>query len=56
MLNHAVEFYKTLFSAESDRGVRLGGEFWDEEDKVTSQENELLEAPFSEEEIKTAAF
>jgi hypothetical protein len=27
MLNHAVEFYKTLFSSEPDRGVRLGGDF-----------------------------
>ena len=56
MLEHAVLFYKNLFGFEESLGVKLGEDFWDEGDKVTSQENELLEAPFSEEEIRLAVF
>jgi len=56
MLEHAVLFYKNLFGFEESLGVKLGEKFSDEGDKVTSQENELLEAPFSEEEIRLAVF
>lgn len=56
MLNHAVDFYKNLFAQEQNLGVHLDSNFWGEEDKVTSTENELLEAPFTEEEIKEAVF
>jgi len=56
MLEHAVLFYKNLFGFEESLGVKLGENFWDEGDKVTSQENELFEAPFSEEEIRLAVF
>jgi hypothetical protein len=56
MLSHAVDFYKNLFGSELDSGVKLDENFWSEEDKVTSEENELLTAPFSEEEIKVAIF
>ena len=56
MLEHAVLFYKNLFGFEESLGVKLGENFSDEGDKVTSQENELLEAPFSEEEIRLAVF
>ena len=56
MIDHVVDFYKSLFGVEENLGVRLGDNFWEEEDKITPSENELLEAPFSEEEIKTAVF
>jgi len=56
MLNHDVDFYKTLFGQEPRTGVSLDENFWEEEDKLTSAENELLEAPFSEAEIKAAVF
>jgi len=56
MLTHAVEFYKNLFGSEQESGVRLDEDFWSSEDRVTIQENELLEAPFSEEEIRIAIF
>jgi len=56
MFSHAVDFYKNLFGAVEDLGVHLGVKFWDEEDKVTTSEHELLEAPFTEDEIKTAIF
>jgi hypothetical protein len=55
MLSHAVDFYKNLFGAEV-LGIHLGENFWEEEDKVTAAENELLEASFTEEEIKAAIF
>jgi hypothetical protein len=45
MLEHVLLFYKNLFGCEESLGVKLGEDFWDEGDKVTSQENELLEAP-----------
>jgi len=56
MLKHVVDFNKTLFGGEPDSGVKLDDDFWDEEDKITVSENELSEAPFSEEEIRSAVF
>jgi hypothetical protein len=38
------------------KNVTLGADFWSEEDKITAEENELLEAPFSVKEIKEAVF
>lgn len=52
MLDHAVDFYKNLFGLEETFGLKLNDNFWEEEDKATDSENELLEAPFTEEEIK----
>ena len=50
MLNHREGFYKHLF-------VRKIQEFiWEEGDKVTDSKNELLEAPFTKEEIKNGVF
>jgi hypothetical protein len=54
MVKHAVQFYKTLFGKEQRENISLEEDFWDEVDKITVEENELLEAPFSEEEIKKA--
>ena len=54
MLNHAVEFYKILFAEEEDLGVSLDESFQEPEDLVTISENEMLECPFSEEEIRVA--
>lgn len=54
--NHAVDFYKSLFGREPDTNVKLDADFWDEDEKVSYVENELLEAPFTEEEIKVAVF
>ena len=56
MLSHPVDFYKNLFGAEEELRVHLGENFWEEEDKVTTSENELLEASFTEDEIKAAIF
>jgi hypothetical protein len=56
MLKHAVQFYKTLFGKEVRENIKLGAEFWSEEDKVIPKENLGLEASFTNEEIKEAVF
>lgn len=56
MLKVAAEFSKNLFGFESNLDFHLGEDFWREEDKVSTAENTLLEAPFTEEEIKEAIF
>jgi hypothetical protein len=57
MINHAMDFYKNLFGKEQ-RSIRLEDDFWGEEERerVTAEENEALEAEFSEEEIRKAIF
>lgn len=51
-----MDFYKNLFGEEEHLGVHLGDNFWEEGDKVSICENELLEAPLTKEEIKNAIF
>jgi hypothetical protein len=48
MLKHAVKFYKTLFGTEPKENIRIGEDFWEEDELVTAEENAMLEAPFSE--------
>jgi hypothetical protein len=54
MLEHAKGFYKALFGSDLRKNIRLDHDFWNEEDKVRMEKNEMLEADFSEEEIKKA--
>jgi hypothetical protein len=56
MLKHAVSFYKDLFGKEEDSGVSLGEDFWEVGEKVSEEENNVLEAPFSEAEVREAVF
>ena len=56
MLSVASEFYKKLFAQEDKVDISLGSHFWDPEDMVTSEENETLQQPFTEEEIRQAIF
>jgi hypothetical protein len=56
MLNYAVDFYKTLFGDEPISEVKLDENFEGLEDKVTVDENKMLEASFTEKEIKTAIY
>jgi hypothetical protein len=56
MIRIATDFYKNLFAKEMDEDVKLDLNFWDEEDLVTQEENNSLDAPFTEEEIKKAIF
>ena len=50
----ATNFYKNLFGFEPKPNIHLDDHFWSEEERVTEAENEILERPFSEEEIKEA--
>jgi hypothetical protein len=54
MLKHVVAFYKNLFGEEASEGLKLDEDIWEVEEKVTSEENQILEAQFSVEEIKEA--
>jgi hypothetical protein len=56
MLKHTMEFYKNLFREESKEGISIGKDFWDVLDKISPNENEVLEADFSGEEIKRVVF
>jgi hypothetical protein len=49
-------FYKSLFGREESSEVRLEDDFWLEEEMITSSENDLLEADFTEEEVREAVF
>jgi hypothetical protein len=51
-----VDFYKKLFAAEKTEGVLLCTDFWEEEDLVKQEENDYLDVPFSESEIRDAVF
>jgi hypothetical protein len=54
MMKIAVEFYKEFFRKKDRGNVSLGYNFWENGEKVTQEENDLLYAPFSIEEIKYA--
>ena len=56
MLDVATSFYKNLFGTEDKLNVHLGPSFWEEDDLVTNEENDLLQRNFFEEEIKEAIF
>lgn len=45
MMKVVVDFYKDLFKREDRGNVTLREDFWDERDKVTVEENEMLTAP-----------
>jgi hypothetical protein len=54
MLTHAVSFYKKLFGKEPRSDLKLGEDFWEDDERVSMEENDMMEADFSEEEILTA--
>jgi hypothetical protein len=54
MIKHAVGFYKKLFGKEARSNIKLASDFWAEAEKVTPDENLVLEAELSEEEILRA--
>jgi mannosylglycoprotein endo-beta-mannosidase len=56
MLKIAVDYYRKLFGKEEKMDVSLMDSFWEPEDMVTEEENMILDAPFTEEEIKEAVF
>ena len=56
MLKVASDFYKDLFNKENPSGFSLQSNFFSASEKVSPAKNELLEAPFSETEVKEAIF
>jgi uncharacterized glyoxalase superfamily protein PhnB len=56
MLTHAMEFYRKLFGTESKENIKLSEDFWSEDEKITKEENEALEAELTEDEIRRAVF
>lgn len=56
MMRITVDFYKNLFAKNPNPAFKLGQDFWEEEDKVSRNENELLIAPFTKTKIKEAIF
>jgi hypothetical protein len=51
MLKVAVDFDKELLKAENRGSMSLDDNFWEADELVTSEENDVLQEPFSEEEI-----
>jgi hypothetical protein len=47
IVSHALEFYKALFGEEQRCNFRLDEGFWQEEEKISPEENLLLEVNFS---------
>jgi hypothetical protein len=56
MRRHAVEFYKTLFWKEDRVNIKMEEDFWSADELVSPEENEMLEASFTEAEIKQAIY
>jgi hypothetical protein len=54
MVDHARQFYKTLFWEELRANIKLDEEFWEVVERVTQEENDILEAEMTEEEILQA--
>jgi hypothetical protein len=56
ILEHAIEYYKTLFGPSEKPLFDLDPDCWKHEEKVTEEENEALTKPFSLEELRVAIF
>jgi hypothetical protein len=54
MLTHAMSYYKRLFGKKERNNVNLRDDFWEEDEKVSMEENQILESEFTEEEIFNA--
>ena len=56
MLKVSCDFYKDIFKKEPRNGCKLSNNFFSEDEKVKSPENDMLEVGFIEAEIKKAVF
>jgi hypothetical protein len=54
MPEHVMGFYNKLFGKEAKSNIRLAPDFWEGEERVTSEDNLRLEGEFLEEEILKA--
>ena len=56
ILEHATAYYKDLFSPAEKPLFKLSTDTWDEQEKVTKEENDSLCRPFTLDEIKKVIF
>jgi hypothetical protein len=56
MMKIVVDYYKSLFGFEEKLDINLANDFWNVEDLVSVEQNCLLDAIFSENEIRDAVF
>jgi hypothetical protein len=56
ILEHATEYYKTLFGPSEKPLFDLDLDCWKQEERITEEENEDLTKPFSLKEIRVAIF
>lgn len=56
LIEHITSFYKNLFGNNEHNYLKLGDDFWSNEDKLNPDFGDKLCEPFSEEEIKKAVF
>jgi hypothetical protein len=52
LIKHSTNFYKTLFGPVEDKGVRLNGDIWNNDEKLSDTDRENLSSRFKEEEVK----
>jgi hypothetical protein len=51
MVDHARQFYESMFGEEPRTNIKLDEEFWDVTKRVTEEERDILESDMTEEEI-----
>jgi hypothetical protein len=56
IMDVATEYYKNLLKFESRPDINIDQEFFSREEKVSAEENDILEEVFSEQEIKKVVF
>jgi hypothetical protein len=56
MLALAVHYYKNLFGFDEKLDISLADDFWHESEKVIDAHNRMLDADFTEQEVKDAVF
>jgi hypothetical protein len=56
MIKLAVDYYKALFGFEEKISIDLAMDFWLENEKVTDEQNLMLDADFTEQEVNDAVF
>jgi hypothetical protein len=56
ILKMAIDYYKTLFRKEERGQFSLMKDFWETGDRVTPAENDALQAPFKEKEVREDVF
>lgn len=52
LVNHATDFYKSLFGRADGFQCHLRGEMWGDGERLTVEEQTVLDMPFGEDEIK----